>query len=101
MGATTFEGSRTFLYLYRPMNDRSHLLTELRLAESTNLDAMSLDEAVQLMNDQDSVAIAAVAAEKANVVRAIELTVAALRAGGRLFYYGAGTSGRLGVLDAA
>ena len=45
--------------------------------------------------------MAAVAAERANVARAVELVVAALAAGGRLFYVGAGTSGRLGVLDAA
>jgi N-acetylmuramic acid 6-phosphate etherase len=83
------------------MKDRSHLLTEQRLAESINLDAMSLADAVQLMSDQDARAVAAVAKEKASIVRAVELVVAALRGGGRLFYYGAGTSGRLGVLDAA
>jgi N-acetylmuramic acid 6-phosphate etherase len=83
------------------MHDRSHLLTEKRLPESMNLDAMSVEEAVALMNDQDALAVAAVAAEQANVVRAVELAVAALSAGGRLIYAGAGTSGRLGVLDAA
>jgi N-acetylmuramic acid 6-phosphate etherase len=83
------------------MNDRSHLLTEQRLPESMRLDAMSVGEAVDLMNRQDAVAVAAVAAERANVARAIELAVAALSAGGRLIYLGAGTSGRLGVLDAA
>jgi N-acetylmuramic acid 6-phosphate etherase len=66
-----------------------------------NLDAMSVDEAVRLMNEQDALAVAAVAAERANVTRAIELAVAALSAGGRLLYFGAGTSGRLGVLDAS
>src|SRR5687768_5882864 len=83
------------------MQDRSHLLTEQRLAASMGLDAMSIDEAVALMNAQDAAAVAAVAAERANVVKAIELVVAALSAGGRLIYVGAGTSGRLGVLDAA
>ena len=83
------------------MEDRSHLLTELRLAESMNLDAMPLDEAVALMNAQDAVAVAAVGAERGNIVRAIELVVAAFTAGGRLIYFGAGTSGRLGVLDAS
>jgi N-acetylmuramic acid 6-phosphate etherase len=84
-----------------PSGDRSHLLTEQRLPESMRLDAMSSDEVVALMNAQDAKAVAAVAAERANVVKAIDLVVAALKMGGRLFYVGAGTSGRLGVLDAA
>ena len=83
------------------MTDRSHLLTELRLPESMNLDAMSVEEAVALMNEQDARAVAAVKAEASNVARAVELVAAALRAGGRLIYVGAGTSGRLGVLDAS
>jgi N-acetylmuramic acid 6-phosphate etherase len=83
------------------MQDRAHLLTEQRLPESLNLDAMSVDDAVALMNAQDAAAVAAVAAEQANVARAVEVVAAALAAGGRLLYFGAGTSGRLGVLDAA
>lgn len=83
------------------MQDRSHLLTEQRLPESTHLDAMTIEEAVALMNAQDARAVEAVAAERANVARGVELVVAALSAGGRLFYVGAGTSGRLGVLDAS
>jgi N-acetylmuramic acid 6-phosphate etherase len=83
------------------MHDRSHLLTEQRLPESMSLDAMPLADAVALMNRQDAIAVGAVAAEQANIVRAIELVVAAFRAGGRLIYVGAGTSGRLGVLDAS
>jgi N-acetylmuramic acid 6-phosphate etherase len=83
------------------MKDRSHLLTEQRLAESMKLDAMSIADAVALMNQQDQVAIEAVENERANVVRAVELVVDAFRKGGRLVYFGAGTSGRLGVLDAS
>ena len=83
------------------MQDRSHLLTEQRLPESTDLDAMSVEDAVDLMNAQDAAAVEAVAAERANVARAVELVAAALSSGGRLIYFGAGTSGRLGVLDAA
>ena len=83
------------------MTDRSHLLTELRLPESMNLDAMSVEQAVAVMNEQDARAVAAVKAESANVAAAVELVAAALRAGGRLIYVGAGTSGRLGVLDAS
>lgn len=81
--------------------DRSKLLTEQRLTESMNLDAMPLGQAIDLMNAQDACAVAAVAREKDAIRRAIEIIVPALRSGGRLFYIGAGTSGRLGVLDSA
>ena len=83
------------------MNDRSHLLTEQRLPESMNLDGMGMEEAVALMNAQDARAVAAVAAERVGIAKAVELVAAALAGGGRLIYVGAGTSGRLGVLDAA
>jgi N-acetylmuramic acid 6-phosphate etherase len=83
------------------MTDRSHLLTELRLPESMTLDAMSVDEALDVMIAQDRRAVEAVAAERANVAAAVKLVSAALKAGGRLIYVGAGTSGRLGVLDAS
>jgi N-acetylmuramic acid 6-phosphate etherase len=83
------------------MTDRSHLLTELRLPESMTLDAMSVDEALDVMIAQDRRAVEAVAAERANVAAAVKLVAAALKAGGRLIYVGAGTSGRLGVLDAS
>jgi N-acetylmuramic acid 6-phosphate etherase len=81
--------------------DRSHLLTELRLPESMGLDAMSVEDAVALMNAQDAKAVAAVEAERQSVARAVHLVVGCLRGGGRLIYFGAGTSGRLGVLDAS
>ena len=83
------------------MHDRSHLLTELRLPESMNLDALSVEEAVALMNAQDAKAVQAVAAVRADVAAAIRIVVAQLKKGGRLMYFGAGTSGRLGVLDAS
>jgi N-acetylmuramic acid 6-phosphate etherase len=83
------------------MTDRSHLLTELRLPESMTLDAMSVDEALDVMIAQDRRAVEAVAAERANVAAAVRVVSAALKAGGRLIYVGAGTSGRLGVLDAS
>jgi N-acetylmuramic acid 6-phosphate etherase len=65
------------------------------------LDAMSIEEAVALMNGQDLRAVQAVGAERGNVARAVEMVAEALRRGGRLIYFGAGTSGRLGVLDAS
>lgn len=83
------------------MEDRSHLLTEQRLAESMNLDATSVEDAVALMNRQDAAAVAAVGAIGAEIAAAVRIVARSLSAGGRLIYVGAGTSGRLGVLDAA
>jgi N-acetylmuramic acid 6-phosphate etherase len=83
------------------MQDRSNLLTEQRLLESMNLDAMGIEEAVAVMNAQDAKAVEAVAKVRSEVAKAIALVVDSFNAGGRLFYFGAGTSGRLGVLDAS
>jgi N-acetylmuramic acid 6-phosphate etherase len=83
------------------MTDRSDLLTEQRLPESMNLDAMTTAQAVDVMIQQDRRAVEAVERVRDDVVRAIDLVVAAFQRGGRLFYVGAGTSGRLGVLDAS
>src|SRR2546430_11834848 len=83
------------------MNDRSALLTEQRLPESMNLDALSTADAVSVMVEQDKRAVEAVEKVRDDVVKAIDLVVEALRRNGRLFYVGAGTSGRLGVLDAS
>jgi N-acetylmuramic acid 6-phosphate etherase len=84
-----------------PTADRSNLLTEQRLPESMKLDAIPIADAVNLMLDQDRRAVEAVASQKQAIVRAVEIVSAALKSGGRLIYVGAGTSGRLGVLDAA
>ena len=80
---------------------RNHLLTEQRLAASTHLDTMPVAQGLALMNQQDAIAQLAVASETANVEKAISLVVIALRNNGRLIYVGAGTSGRLGILDAS
>jgi N-acetylmuramic acid 6-phosphate etherase len=66
-----------------------------------NLDALSIPEAVELLHRQDLAALEAVGKEKAAITRAVELVTQQLRQGGRLIYFGAGTSGRLGVLDAS
>src|SRR5205807_10546455 len=58
-------------------------------------------EIVDLINAEDAMVPAAVRAVRAEIARAIDLVVEALRQGGRLVYVGAGTSGRLGVLDAS
>lgn len=81
--------------------DRGHLLTEVRNPRSMTLGSMTTAEAVELMLREDATIPAAVTAAKADIERAIELVVAAFEAGGRLIYVGAGTSGRLGVLDAS
>src|SRR5215217_2080395 len=60
-----------------PMNDRSHLLTELRLPESMRLDAMPIADAVALMNQQDAKAVEAVGQLQSEITRAIEHVVAA------------------------
>jgi N-acetylmuramic acid 6-phosphate etherase len=65
-----------------------------------NLDRMSVGEAFDLIHSEDAGVASAVAGAKDSICRAIELVVAAFRAGGRLIYVGAGTSGRLAVLDA-
>lgn len=82
------------------MEDRGHLTTELRNPRSTRLDRMSIDEAIGLAISEDATIPQAIALARDDIARAIELVVRSLGAGGRLIYVGAGTSGRLGVLDA-
>lgn len=80
---------------------RGHLLTEQVNPNSRNLDRLTPLELVDLFNQEDAQTLAAIARTRKELARAIELSSDALRRGGRLFYVGAGTSGRLGVLDAA
>ncbi len=82
------------------LDDRSSLTTEHRNPRSIGLDALSVGQAFDLINSEDATVAGAVAAAREDICRAIELVVEALRDGGRLIYVGAGTSGRLGVLDA-
>ena len=79
----------------------AHLKTEACDARSENLDGLTPLEFVSLMNDFNREAIEAVQAALPEIARAIEGIAARLRSGGRLLYLGAGTSGRLGVLDAS
>jgi N-acetylmuramic acid 6-phosphate etherase len=76
-------------------------LTEQRNPRSTRIDQMSALEIVDLINAEDRLVAAAVSDERLQIARAIDLVVDGLRRGGRLVYVGAGTSGRLGVLDAS
>ena len=75
--------------------------TEQRNPNSTDIDLKPTSEIVRIFHEEDKKAIAAVEAESEAIAHAIDLCVAAFRSGGRLFYVGAGTSGRLGVLDAS
>ncbi len=75
--------------------------TERRNPRSLKLDTMPLADAVSLMLDEESHAPQAVAAEKKALVAVVTKIIRAFKAGGHLYYAGAGTSGRLGVLDAS
>jgi N-acetylmuramic acid 6-phosphate etherase len=81
-----------------PLDER---LTEQRNPESASIDRLSPLEIARLVNREDHRVAPAVATQLEGVARAIELAEGAFRAGGRLLYVGAGTSGRLGVLDAS
>jgi N-acetylmuramic acid 6-phosphate etherase len=83
----------------RPPLDRR--LTEQRNPRSMRIDQLSTLEVVDLINAEDRMVAEAVGEEREAIARAIDLVVETFRQGGRLFYVGAGTSGRLGVLDAS
>lgn len=76
-------------------------LTEQRNPRTARIDVASALDIVDLINTEDALVPAAVRRAREQVALGIELAVGAFRAGGRLVYVGAGTSGRLGVLDAA
>jgi len=78
-----------------------NLVTEGRLESSLNIDQVSTEEMVRIINEQDKLVALAVEKELPRIAEAIDLIAARLKEGGRLFYVGAGTSGRLGVLDAS
>lgn len=80
---------------------RDHLPTEQRNPRSADLDRLQIGAAFDVMNAEDAGIAASVARAKPEIVRAIELVAERMARGGRLFHVGAGTSGRLGVLDAA
>ena len=77
------------------------LLTEQRNPASMDLDLLGVEDALRLINAQDKLVPVAVEREIPHIARAVELVVEALRSGGRLIYAGAGTSGRLGIVDAS
>ena len=82
----------------KPLDPR---ITEQRNPRTAAIDVASALEIVDLINSEDRSVAAAVATQREAIARAIELAEHTFRSGGRLLYIGAGTSGRLGVLDAA
>jgi len=78
-----------------------NLMTEQRNSESMDIDAKSVDEILHLINSEDKKVAQAIEGQIPYIAKAVELVILAFRKNGRLIYVGAGTSGRLGVLDAA
>jgi len=84
------------------MDRRRHLpTTERRNPRSCDIDTLSTLEIVNLINSEDRIVPEAVGTQRERIAAAIDSIVDCFRQGGRLFYVGAGTSGRLGVLDAS
>jgi N-acetylmuramic acid 6-phosphate etherase len=86
---------------HKPKLDLHRLGTEQSNDHARDLDCLSSLELARIINAEDATVAAAVTRVLPQIARAIDLVVAALRKGGRLIYVGAGTSGRIGVLDAA
>lgn len=85
----------------RALRETRSLTTEALLPEAAHLDRMSVEEILALIHREDHRAYEAVGRALPEVARAVERFAETLRKGGRVIYVGAGTSGRLGVLDAA
>jgi N-acetylmuramic acid 6-phosphate etherase len=83
------------------MSSLSRLLTEARNPATAHIDELPTLDMLRLINNEDATVAAAVATELPAIARAVDSIAARFEQGGRLFYIGAGTSGRLGVLDAS
>jgi len=81
--------------------DYSRLVTEQRNPRTSRIDALPVAEILDVLNKEDEAIAAAVGAEKVKLARAVNLLVDRVKKGGRILFVGAGTSGRLGVLEAA
>ncbi len=79
----------------------SYLETEQINSATENIDIAPTKEILKLINDEDKKVALAVEAEIDNISAAVEIVYHSLKSGGRLFYFGAGTSGRLGIVDAS
>lgn len=83
------------------MINLQNLTTERRNEKTMNLDILSIEEAMKIMNEEDQKVALAVKEVIPQIKPVIEETIISFNKGGRLFYIGAGTSGRLGILDAS
>ena len=83
------------------MKSRGELKTEQQNSQSSQIDSMSINDILKTINREDQNIAIAVQATICDIEKTVELTVNSIRKGGRVFYVGAGTSGRLGVLDAS
>ena len=81
--------------------DLSQMITEGRNPASQNIDELSTEAMLRVINDEDKKVALAVEAIVPQIAEAVDAISAAFQAGGRLIYCGAGTSGRLGILDAS
>lgn len=97
----SYSGFDGFVMENNLFNEISLLATEQNNPRSKDIDIATTEEILKIINDEDSLVASAVANEIPSISRAVELIVDSFRKGGRLFYIGAGTSGRLGILDAA
>ena len=79
----------------------SDIITEFRNENTKDIDLLSTIDIVRKINEEDQIVARAVEDESANIARAIDIIAKQFLLGGKLFYFGAGTSGRLGVLDAS
>lgn len=79
----------------------AEVITEYRNENTKDIDLLSTIDMVRKMNEEDLIVAKVVGDEAANIATAIDIIAKAFRKGGRLFYFGAGTSGRLGILDAS
>ena len=83
------------------MKNRGELNTEKQNIKSKDIDSLNLDGILRLINKEDMAVASAVGKAIPKIEQVVGLTTLSLRSGGRIFYVGAGTSGRLGVLDAS
>ena len=79
----------------------SDIITEFRNENTKDIDLLSTIDIVRKINEEDHIVAKAVEDESANIARAIDIIAKQFLVGGKLYYFGAGTSGRLGVLDAS
>jgi len=82
------------------LNNKNFIITEERNPASMKIDLMDTEEIICLINQEDAKVAEAVRVEIPAIKKAVDMIVTRMKEGGRLFYVGAGTSGRLGILDA-